>query len=212
MNGSAKGCRAFSCALGPGVLIAAVLATNATFAQEPSSDQRVHVRAGEIAGSEPIVLTPQGARVAFTASATLSAPGFVPDPYDGKCRFIVSKYTLKTADQKELLGKEHEIPDPDSEDALALHPFELRNAAGRLGANAVYLLLSDSEELGGQRGLHECTVVAKDGVRARGESLQEIGCRDDQGVTIRFSRYAGQARFYACRPEPGPAGERRKQD
>jgi hypothetical protein len=109
-----------------------------------------------------------------------------------------------TADQKELLGAAYSLPDPDSEDALVLHPAELRNAAAKFGANAVYLRLSDSESLEGQKGIHDCAIVEKDGDRQRGESIQEIGCRTDQGARMTFSRYAGQARFYSC---PSPAAK-----
>ncbi|HET9796244.1 MAG TPA: hypothetical protein VFS34_17510 [Thermoanaerobaculia bacterium] len=170
-------------------------------ADEPTSDRRVHVRAGAITESDPIVLTPDGAKVAFTRSFSIPDSRFVPDPYEEKCTRKAVRYTLKAAAQKEILGADHPLPDPDSEDALVLHPSELRNAAGKFGANAVYLLLSDSESLAGQKGVHDCAIVEKDGDRERGESLQEIGCRTEQGAKLSFSRYAGQARFYAC-PAP----------
>jgi hypothetical protein len=180
----------------------AVLASIVVRAEEPPADRRIHVRSGEPSGSDPIVLTAEGAKVAFTSSFVVSENRFVPDPYEEKCTRKAVKYTLKTADQKEILGEAAPLPDPYSEDALVLHPTELRNAAAKFGANAVYLLLSDSDELAREKGMHDCTIVDRGGDRMRGESLQEIVCRSDQGVKLTFSRYAGQARFYAC---PAPA-------
>jgi hypothetical protein len=173
-------------------------------AADPPSDLRIHVRGGSTTGSDPIVLTPEGAKVAFTVSFSIPESRFVPDPYEEKCTRKAVKYTLKTADQKEILGAAHSLPDPDSEDALVLHPTELRNAAAKFGANAVYLRLSDSESLEGQKGVHDCAIIEKDGDRERGESIQEIGCRTEQGAKMTFSRYAGQARLYAC---PAPAAK-----
>jgi len=184
----------------------AVLSLAAAFPlrAEGPADRRVHVRAGALTGSEPIALTAEGAKVAFTSSFSLAESRFVPDPYEERCTRKAVKYTLKTSDQKEVLGAGRTFPDPDSEDALVLHPFELRNAAAKFGANAVYLRLSDSESVADQKGLHDCAVVDRDGDRNRGESLQEIGCRTEQGARLSFSRYAGQARFYAC---PAPSGK-----
>jgi len=182
--------------------VAAAGFAHAAAADDLPSDRRIHVRGGSTTGSDPIVLTPDGAKVAFTVSFSIPESRFVPDPYEEKCSRKAVKYTLKTADQKEILGAGHPLPDADSEDAPVLHPTELRNAAGKFGANAIYLRLSDSESLEGQKGVHDCAVVEKDGDRERGESIQEIGCRTEQGAKMTFSRYAGQARFYAC---PSPA-------
>jgi hypothetical protein len=184
-------------------IVVSVLLTAAVFrAEEPSADRRIHVQAGRVTGSDPIVLTPGGAKVAFTSSFSIPENRFVPDPYEEKCTRRAVKYTLKTADQKEILGAGISLPDPDSEDALLLHPSELRNAAAKFGANAIYLRLSDSDELAREKGLHDCAIVDHDGDRVRGESLQEVMCRTEQGAKFSFSRYAGQARFYAC---PAPA-------
>ncbi|HKB70758.1 MAG TPA: hypothetical protein VKH46_07930 [Thermoanaerobaculia bacterium] len=184
-----------------GLAAAAVMAL--PLGGEEAADRRLHVRAGSVTGSEPIILSAEGAKVAFTASFSIPESRFVPDPYAETCARKAVKYTLKTADQKEILGAAAAIPDPDSEDALVLHPFELRNAAAKLGANAVYLLLSDSESVAREKGLHDCAIVDKDGDRRRGESLQEIACRTEQGAKLSFSRYAGQARFYTCRTPAG---------
>jgi hypothetical protein len=185
------------------LLATTVLAISlAAAAADPPSDLRIHVRGGSTTGSDPIVLTPEGAKVAFTVSFSIPESRFVPDPYEEKCSRKAVKYTLKTADQKEILGAAHSLPDPDSEDALVLHPTEIRNAAAKFGANAIYLRLSDSESLEGQKGVHDCAIIEKDGDRERGESIQEIGCRTEQGAKMTFSRYAGQARLYAC---PAPA-------
>jgi hypothetical protein len=162
-------------ALSVGMAILAMAA--AVAAGDIPSDRRIHVRAGSVTGSDPIVLTPDGAKVAFTVSFSIPESRFVPDPYEEKCTRKAVKYTLKTSDQKEILGTGVTLPDPDSEDALVLHPSELRNAASKFGANAVYLRLSDSESLEGQKGVHDCAIVGKDGDRERGESMQEIGCR-----------------------------------
>ncbi len=183
----------------PGVF---VVLTAPLSAEEPPTDRRFHVSAGAISSSEPIVLTPEGEKVAFTVSLPIPEDRFVPDPYTGRCKFVTVKYTLKTADQREILGPDAKIPDPGDEDALVLHPFELRNAAPKLGANAIYLLLSDSEDLKNEKGLHDCTIESKEGNRYRGESLNEIACKTDQGATVRFSQYAGQARFYKCGEAP----------
>ena len=185
-----------------GIAFSALLTPLAARGEEPPSDRRVHVRAGAVVGSDPIVLTAEGAKVAFTSSFSIPENRFVPDPYEEKCARKAVKYTLKTADQKEILGSGISLPDPDSEDALVLHPTELRNAAGKFGANAIYLMLSDSEEVAREKGLHDCAIVDHDGDRTRGESLQEVMCRTEQGAKLSFSRYAGQARFYAC---PAPA-------
>ena len=183
------------------LLLAAFLgSTVPAFAEDQPTDRRFHVSAGSLAGSDPIVLTPEGTKVAFSVSLPLPEARFVPDPYTGKCRFVTVKYTLKTADQREILGSSAKIPDPGDEDALVLHPFELRNAAPKFGANAVYLLLTDSEDLKNEKGLHDCTIESKEGNRYRGESLNEIACKTDQGATVKFSQYAGQARFYNCAP------------
>jgi hypothetical protein len=181
----------------PLIFAVALAARAAAFADDSPSDRRVHVRGGAATGSDPIALTAEGARVRFTSSFSIPENRFVPDPYEESCTRKAVRYTLKTADQKEILG-DHPLPDPDSEDALVLHPSELRNAAGKFGANAVYLRLSDSESLEGQKGVHDCGVVDRDGDRTRGESMQEIACRTEQGAKMSFSRYAGQARFYAC--------------
>ena len=82
--------------------------------------------------------------------------------------------------------------------SLVLHPFELQNAAGKYGANSIYLLLNESEDLKSAKGLHDCTILSKDGDRYRGESLNEVSCKDEQGVALKFSQYAGRASFYSC--------------
>ena len=169
---------------------------------DPATDRRFHVAFGQLKGSDPIAQTPEGAKVALTTSFSLPAGEFVLDPYAGKCRLAAVRYTLKASDQKELLGEGYRAPDPDDDDPLVLHPIELQNAAGRFGANSVYLLLSDSEELKDVRGLRDCTILSKDGDRYRGESLNEVSCRDSTGAERKFSQYAGKASFYAC---GGPA-------
>lgn len=185
-----------------GIAVSVLLTAAVCRAEELPADRRIHVQAGRTTGSDPIVLTAGGATVAFTSSFSIGGNRFVPDPYEEKCTRKAVKYTLKTADQKEILGPGISLPDPDSEDALVLHPTELRNAAGKFGANAIYLMLSDSEEVAREKGLHDCAIVDHDGDRTRGESLQEVMCRTEQGAKLSFSRYAGQARFYAC---PAPA-------
>ncbi len=187
-----------------GFVLAALTAAIAARAEEAPADKRIHVQAGTVTGSDPIVLTPEGARVALQASFSIPESRFVPDPYEERCTRKTVKYTLKTADQKEILGKDAVLTDPNSEDAFVLHPTELRNAAAKFGANAVYLLLSDSESLAREKGLHDCAIVDRGGDRVRGESLQEVVCRTEQGVRLSFSRYAGQTRFYAC---PAPAAK-----
>ena len=184
------------------LLFISLTAAAALSAEDHPTDHRFHVSAGAISGSDPIVLTPEGAKVDFTVSLPLPEARFVDDPYTGQCKFVTVKYTLKIADQREILGSSAKIPDSGDEDALVLHPFELRNAAPKLGANAIYILLSDSEDLKNEKGLHDCTIVSKEGNRYRGESLNEIACKTDQGATVKFSQYAGQARFYRCGEAP----------
>lgn len=184
--------------------LVAALAASTLFGDEPA-DRRIHVRAGSVFRSDPVVLTADGAKVAFTSSFSIPENRFVPDPYEEKCARKAVRYSLKTADQKEILGDGFPLPDPDSEDALVLHPTELRNAAGTFGANAIYLLLSDSADLAREKGLHDCAIVDRSEDRVRGESMQEVVCRTEQNVRLSFSRYAGQARFYAC---PAPPGKR----
>jgi len=179
-------------------LFAAVLALNSILFADGATDRRFHVSFGSLAGSEAIVLTPEGAKVALTSSFSIPAASFTPDPYAGKCRLTAVKYTLKAADQKELLGDRYREPDPDADDPHVLHPFELQNAAGKLGANSIYLLLNESEDLKSAKGLHDCTILSKDGDRYRGESLNEVSCKDEQGVALKFSQYAGRASFYSC--------------
>lgn len=171
---------------------------------EAATDHRFHVSFGALAGSDAIVQTPEGAAVALTVSFSLPAAAFVPDPYAGKCRFTAVKYTLKPSDQKEVLGDQYMAPDPDADDPLVLHPIELQNAAGKFHADSIYLLLSDSEDLKGVKGLHDCTIVSKDGDRYRGETLNEVSCHDERGAARKFSQYAGRASFYAC----GAPGEK----
>ncbi|MGH9442423.1 MAG: hypothetical protein ACRD16_09110 [Thermoanaerobaculia bacterium] len=184
--------------------------TAAAALAQPATDRRFHVAMGALAGSDEIVQTPEGASVALTSSFSLPAASFVPDPYTGKCAFVAFKYTLKPSDQKEILGDRYKAPDPDADDPLVLHPIELQNAAGRLGANSIYLLLSDSDELKDARGLHDCTIVSKDGDRYRGETLNEVSCRDEQGVARKFSQYAGRAAFYRCGPAPARESGKKK--
>ncbi|MGH9442566.1 MAG: hypothetical protein ACRD16_09865, partial [Thermoanaerobaculia bacterium] len=85
---------------------------------------------------------------------------------------------------------------------LVLHPFELQNAAGKFGATSIYLLLNESEDLKSAPGLHDCTILSKDGDRYRGESLNEVSCPDAKGAAHKFSEYAGRASFYACSAAP----------
>jgi hypothetical protein len=181
-------------------LLAGVLASSSVLLGDGATDRRFHVSFGSLAGSEAIVLTPEGAKVAMTSSFSIPAGAFTPDPYAGKCRLAAVKYTLKPADQKELLGGLYKAPDPNEDDPLVLHPFELQNAAGKFGASSIYLLLNESEDLKDLKGLHDCTILSKDGDRYRGESLNEISCQDERGAARKFSEYAGRASFYACAP------------
>jgi hypothetical protein len=188
-------------------LLIGILAAIPAIADERPTDHRRHVEAGAPASSERIALTPEGENVAFTASFSIPDSAFVTDPYAGTCRFIAFKYTLKAADQREILGSEYKFPDPESEDSLVLHPFELRNAAPRYKANAIYLALSDSEDLKGVKGLHGCAIQSMNGTRYRGESQNEITCKTAEGVTVEFSQYAGRAAFYSC---PSPSSKSKK--
>ncbi len=181
-----------------GVLVTVLLAGGSLAFGEGATDHRFHVSFGSLAGSETIVLTPDGAKVELTPSFSIPAAAFVPDPYAGRCRLTAVKYTLKPADQKELLGEAYKAPDPDADDPLVLHPFELQNAAGKFGANSIYLLLNESEDLKTVKGLHDCTILSKDGDRFRGESLNEVSCPDASGAARKFSEYAGRASYYAC--------------
>ena len=175
----------------------------AAFAAD-ASDHRIHVSRGSVSASDPIVLTSEGAKVELTPSFSMAQAAFVPDPYAGKCRFVTVKYTLKKDDQRLILGDAYK--DPDSDDPLVLHADELRNAAGRLGADSIYLLLNDSDALEGAKGLHDCRIVSDDGDRPRGEEMREVSCQDPAGKTVRFSEYAARASFYAC----GAKGEKKK--
>jgi hypothetical protein len=179
-------------------LLFGLLAASAIALGDGSTDHRFHVTFGALAGSDTIVLTPAGAKVELTPSFAISAAAFTPDPYAGRCRLAAVKYTLKPSDQKELLGDAYKTPDPDADDPLVLHPFELQNAAGKFGANAIYLLLNESEDVKGVAGLHDCTILSKDGDRYRGESLNEVSCSEAGGKARKFSEYAGRASFYAC--------------
>ena len=170
--------------------------------RDPSADHRFHVSYGALAGSEVIRLTPSGEATAFTASFSLPDGRFHPDPYAGRCRLVAAKSTLKREDQESVLGREPGPGGPESDDPLVLHPSELRNAATRFGANAVYLLLSESEALENAGALHDCTIVSKDGSRYRGEYLEEISCRNEAGKSLTLSRYGGRASFYSCPPTP----------
>jgi hypothetical protein len=181
-------------------LLILVLSWTSTILGEPSTDRRFHVALGALAGSEAIVQTSEGASVAFTASFSIPTSTFAPDPYAGKCRLTAVRYTLKASDQKEILGDQYKAPDPDADDPLVLHPIELQNAAGKFHANSIYLLLSDSEDLKDVKGLHDCTILSKDGDRYRGETLNEVSCQDERGAARKFSQYAGRASFYACGP------------
>ena len=165
-----------------------------------ATDHRFHVNFGALAGSDTITLTSEGAKVDLTTSFSIPAAAFVGDPYAGKCRLSAVKYTLKPADQKEILGDSYKTPDPDADDPLVLHPFELQNAAPKFGANAIYLRLNESEDLKDVAGLHDCMILTRDGDRYRGESLNEVSCSDAAGKPHKFSEYAGRASFYACSP------------
>jgi hypothetical protein len=187
--------------------IAALMGTTAivprTASPADASDHRIHISRGAVSSSDPIVLTPEGAKVELVASFSMAAAAFVPDPYAGKCRFIAVKYTLKKDDQKLILGDAYKESDPD--DPLVLHADELRNAAGRLGADTIYLLLNDSDALDGVKGLHDCRILGDDSGRPRGEEMREVSCQDPAGKTLRFSEYAARASFYAC----GAKGEKK---
>jgi len=97
---------------------AAILVAAAGFAGE-ASDHRIHVSRGSVSASDPIVLTPEGARVELTPSFSMAATAFVADPYADRCRLVTVKYTLKKDDQKTILGDAYREPDP--EDPLVLH-------------------------------------------------------------------------------------------
>jgi len=185
-----------------GVTVLTLLATRPLAAQE-ASDHRIHISRGSVSSSDPIVLTPEGAKVELTPSFSMAASAFVPDPYAGRCRFVTVKYTLKKDDQKAILGGAYKESDPD--DPVVLHADELRNAAGKLGANAIYLLLNDSDALDGVKGLHDCKILGDDNGRPRGEEMREVSCQDPAGKTRRFSQYAARASFYAC----GAKGEKK---
>jgi len=177
-----------------GLVIPTTLAVFAA-AAEPS-DHRIHVSHGAVSGSDPIVLTPEGAKVELTPSFSMATAAFVRDPYAGKCRLVTVKYTLKKDDQRLVLGDAYKDSDPD--DPLVLHADELRNAAPKLGADAIYLLLNDSDLLDGAQGLHDCRILSEDGGRHRGEEMVEVSCQDGSGKARRFSELAGRASFYAC--------------
>jgi len=185
-----------------GIAALSILATRA-FAAD-ASDHRIHISRGTVSSSDPIVLTAEGAKVELTPSFSMAQAAFVPDPYAGKCKFVAVKYTLKKDDQKLILGDAYKESDPD--DPLVLHADELRNAAGRLGADTIYLLLNDSDALDGVKGLHDCRILGDDGGRPRGEEMREVSCQDPAGKTVRFSEYAARASFYAC----GAKGEKKK--
>ena len=161
-----------------------------------ASDHRIHVSHGSVSGSDPIVLTPEGAKVELTPSFSMATAAFVRDPYADKCRLVAVKYTLKKDDQKAVLGDAYREQDPD--DPLVLHADELRNAAPKLGADASYLLLNDSDLLDGAPGLHDCRILSEDGGRHRGEETIEVSCQDASGKARRFSQLAARANFYAC--------------
>jgi hypothetical protein len=175
-----------------------------TGAAEEASDHRIHISRGAVSSSDPIVLSADGAKVALTPSFSMVAAAFVPDPYAEKCRLVTVKYTLKKDDQKLVLGDAYKDSDPD--DPTVLHADELRNAAGKLGANSIYLLLNDSDALEGVKGVHDCKVLSDDNGRPRGEEMREVSCQDPAGKTLRFSQYAARASFYAC----GAKGEKKK--
>ncbi len=185
------------------LLLIASLAAWVVSAQE-ASDHRIHISRGSVSSSDPIVLTPEGAKVELTPSFSMATAAFVPDPYTGRCRFVTVKYTLKKDDQKSILGDAYKESDPD--DPLVLHADELRNAAGKFGANAIYLLLNDSDALDGVKGLHDCKILGDDNGRPRGEEMREVSCQDPAGKVRRFSQYAARASFYAC----GAKGEPHK--
>jgi hypothetical protein len=188
--------------------IAALMGTAAIVSRTASaadaSDHRIHISRGAVSSSDPIVLTPEGAKVELTPSFSMAAAAFVPDPYAEKCRLVTVKYTLKKDDQKLILGDAYRESDPD--DPTVLHADELRNAAGKLGANSIYLLLNDSDALDGVKGLHDCKVASDDNGRPREEEMREVKCQDPAGKTLRFSQYAARASFYAC----GAKGEKKK--
>ena len=184
-------------------IVPAILAARLSTAQE-TSDHRIHISRGAVSSSDPIVLTPDGAKVELTPSFSMAAAAFVRDPYAEKCRLVTVKYTLKKDDQKSILGDAYKESDPD--DPLVLHADELRNAAGKLGANAIYLLLNDSDALDGVKGLHDCRILGDDIGRPRGEEMREVSCQDPAGKALRFSQYAARASFYAC----GAKGEKKK--
>ena len=184
-------------------ILSALLAVRVSMAQD-ASDHRIHISRGSVSSSDPIVLTPEGAKVELTPSFSMASAAFVGDPYAGKCRFVTVKYTLKKDDQKAILGDAYKEPDPD--DPTVLHADELRNAAGKLGANAIYLLLNDSDALEGVKGLHDCRILGDDNGRPRGEEMREVSCQDPAGKALRFSQYAARASFYAC----GAKGEKKK--
>ncbi len=175
---------------------AATPSAPAAGADESPSDQRFHVSRGALSGSDAVALTPEGRKIALTPSFAMAIASFTPDPYVLRCKLVAVKYTLKKDDQKEILGDHFKEPDP--EDPFVLHAVELRNAAGKFGANAVYLMLNDSDLLEGVSGLHDCTIMSKDGNRYRGEMMNEVACQDAQGKSRRFSQYAGKASFYSC--------------
>jgi hypothetical protein len=165
------------------------------------ADYRFHVSSGTISRKDTIFLTPEGERVALTSSFSIPDGLFVPDPYAGKCRLTAVKFTLKEEDKKAILADRYKpTPAADQDDTMVPHSVELRNAAGRFGANSIYLLLSDSDELQNVPGLRNCAVVSKDGDRYRGEWLNEIACKNTDGKTFKFSQYAGRANFYSCPP------------
>ena len=177
-------------------LLMSAISFPATIFAADASDHRIHVSHGSVSGSDPIVLTPEGAKVELTPSFSMATGVFVRDPYAGKCRLVAVKYTLKKEDQKAVLGDAYREPDP--EDPLVLHADELRNAAPRLGADAIYLLLNDSDLLDGAQGLHDCRILSEDGGRHRGEEMMEVSCHDGSGKERRFSELAARASFYAC--------------
>ena len=185
-------------------LIGTAIVPRTAFAAQEPSDHRIHISRGAVSSSDPIVLTPEGAKVEIMPSFSMAAAAFVPDPYSEKCRLVTVKYTLKKDDQKLILGDAYRESDPD--DPLVLHADELRNAAGKLGANSIYLLLNDSDALERVKGLHDCKVLSDDNGRPRGEEMREVSCQDPAGKALRFSQYAARASFYAC----GAKGEKKK--
>lgn len=179
--------------------VGVVTAAAARAEDAPAEDRRHHVSFGQLSGSDPIALTPEGQKVALTPSFSMETGKFVPDPYASRCRLQAVKYTQKKDDLKDLLGDRFRQSDPD--DPWVAHPIELRNAAGKYHADAVYLLLNESERLESFAPLRDCTIVDQDGGRYRGESLNEVSCRNPSGGTVSFSQYAGRASFYACAPD-----------